>query len=98
VVEQISNALPMGFKPFFYRTVQGAESDMVLEKNGKVVALIEIKHSTVPKLNKGFRIAMEDTKSPVGFLIGKSKETYKIEKNITVTKLESFISSLLPSL
>ena len=98
VVEQISNALPMGFKPFFYRTVQGAESDMVLEKNGKVVALIEIKHSTVPKLNKGFRIAMEDTKSPVGFLIGKSKETYKIEKNITVTNLKSFISSLLPSL
>ncbi len=50
VVEQISNSLSISFRSFFYRTVQGAESDMILEKNGKIVAAIEIKHSTRPKL------------------------------------------------
>lgn len=98
VVEQISNSLPMGFRPFFYRTVQGAECDMVLEKHGKVAAVIEIKHSTVPKIAKGFRIAMEDTNAPIGFVVGKGKDTYKIDKNITVTNLESFITIILPTL
>ncbi|MFN7687021.1 MAG: ATP-binding protein [Sphingobacteriales bacterium] len=98
VVEQISNSLSISFRSFFYRTVQGAESDMILEKNGKIVAAIEIKHSTRPKLSKGFGIAMVDTKAPHGYLIGKSPDTYKIEKNITVTNLTTFLKDILPSL
>jgi hypothetical protein len=98
VVEQISNNLPLDVKPWFYRTLQGAESDMILEKNGKVIAALEIKHSSGPKLSKGFRIAMTDTATAKGYLIGNSPDTYKIDPNITVTNLRAFIENILPTL
>ncbi len=91
VIEQIINSLPSEYKPFFYRTHQGAECDLLLEKHGKVYAAIEIKHSKSPKLSKGFHIAMANTKAPQGFLIGNGEETYKSSEHVTITNLKEFI-------
>lgn len=89
---QIINHLPTEITPWFYCTHQGTECDLLLEKNGKVFASIEIKHSKSPKTSKGFHFAMADTKASKGFVIGNGEETYKIGGNITVTNLATFIN------
>ena len=87
VIEQIINSFEEERQFWFYRTHQGAECDLLIEKNGEVLAAIEIKFGTSPRVGKGFHISMEDTGAKQGFIVGNGDETYKIEENITVTNL-----------
>lgn len=98
VIEQIINTLPYTIQPWFYRTQQGAECDLLLEKNGQVMAAIEIKHSTSPAATKGFRISMQDTEAKKGYIIGKVETTYQLDPHITVTNLQDFIQQVIPTL
>lgn len=98
VIEQIAANLKEEVKTWFYRTQQGAECDLLLEHNGNILAAIEIKHGVSPKISKGFRISMEDTKAAHGFIIGNGTDTYKMEEDITITNLNYFLNNLLPAL
>lgn len=98
VVEQIINGADKELQPWYYRTQHGAECDLLLERNGKIVAAIEIKHGTNPKASKGFYISMEDTGAERGFIIGTGNEVFKTKDNITVCNLTSFIRDILPGL
>jgi len=95
VIEQIINNLGDDIQPWFYRTQQGAECDLLLEKNGKVIAIIEIKHGVAPRPGKGFRICMEDTKAAHGYIIGNGEEPYEAEERITITNLPAFLQNPL---
>ncbi len=97
VIEQIINNLHDDLQPWFYRTQQGAECDLLLEKNGKIIAAIEIKHGSSPSISKGFHISRKDTKAVNGYIIGNSEETYQIEENVTITNLQHFLRQILPS-
>lgn len=97
IIETMQNVLMDG-KVYFYRTQQGAECDLIIEHNGKVKAAIEIKISSAPQISKGFRITMADTNAQQGFVIAKINETYKIEENITITSLSTFLQDFLPKL
>lgn len=97
IIETMQNVLMDG-QAYFYRTQQGAECDLIIEHNGKVKAAIEIKISSAPQISKGFRISMTDTNAQHGFVIAKTSETYKIEENITVTPLSTFLQDFLPKL
>lgn len=44
--------------PYYYRTEDGAEVDLVFERGGRVEMAIEIKRSTAPGLSKGFGSAL----------------------------------------
>lgn len=96
VIEQIIASTQENMRPYFYRTQQGAECDLVLERNGVVEAAIEIKFSTAPSIGKGFRIALEDLKAKRAFVIGKVNESYLISEEITVCDLASFLNNYLP--
>ena len=98
VIEQIINSFEEERQFWFYRTQQGAECDLLIEKNGEVLAAIEIKFGTSPRISKGFHISMEDTDAKEGFIIGNGQETYKIEENITVTNLQTFVKDFIPKL
>ena len=98
VIEQIINQATDDLQFYFYRTHQGAECDLLIEKDGKVSAAIEIKFGTSPKVSKGFRISMEDTAAKKGFIIGNGEETFQIEENITITNLKYFIQNIIPKL
>lgn len=98
VIEQIINSFEEERQFWFYRTQQGAECDLLIEKNGEVLAAIEIKFGTSPRISKGFHILMEDTDAKEGFIIGNGQETYKIEENITVTNLQTFVKDFIPKL
>ena len=57
VLEQILQNAEASFEPYFYRTHQGAECDLVLTASSKPVYAIEIKYSAAPTLTKGNKIA-----------------------------------------
>ncbi|SEL90169.1 ATP-binding protein [Parapedobacter koreensis] len=98
VLEQIINSLDDNTHPWFYRTQQGAECDLLLEKNGKIVAAVEIKYAAVPSISKGFRISMEDTEALKGYIIANVDEAYTPEAGITVVGIAAFIREELPKL
>ena len=72
--------------------------DLILEKNNKVMAAIEIKLSTAPTISKGFRIVLEDTQAAQAFLIARVKESYHADKNILVLSLDQFLEDHLKKL
>jgi uncharacterized protein len=98
VIEQIINALPFDIQAWFYRTQQGAECDLLLERNGNIIAAIEIKRSAHPTISKGFRISMEDTGAKAGYIIGNGKETFKVAPAIFITNIADFLNTILPEM
>src|SRR3546814_7759054 len=83
ILEQIINSLDDNVRPWFYRTQQGAECDLLLEKNDRIVAAVENKYRAVPNISKGFRISMQDTNAKRGYIIAQVDETYHPEEGIT---------------
>jgi predicted AAA+ superfamily ATPase len=95
VIEQIIHNLERSIQPWFHRTQQGAECDILLERNGKVIAAIEIKHGSSPKASKGFRVAIQDTGASAAYIIGNTDNTFKIDDTITITNLSHFLTEVL---
>ena len=60
VVEQIIQLLPHSMHPFYYRTQDGSEMDLVIMKGVKPVLCIEIKYSTSHSVSKGVWQSMQD--------------------------------------
>lgn len=60
VLETLINALRPGRTPWFYRTADGAEIDLLIEEGGRPVMAIEVKRSTNPSLSRGFGQACDD--------------------------------------
>ncbi|WP_194976761.1 ATP-binding protein [Aquiflexum lacus] len=94
VIEQICNVLGDEYEYYFYRTHQGAECDLLLIRSGKVKYAIEIKNTLSPKISKGFRISMEDTKAENGILLSRIQDNYPLDSNIKAMGLGEFLLSL----
>ncbi len=77
----------------FYRTSNGAEIDLVLERGGKKLA-IECKASTAPQPSKGFYLAMDDLDIRKGWIIAPIEGSpYPLNERVTVSNLGDFILS-----
>lgn len=97
IIEEMNHKL-IDAKAYFYRTQQGAECDLIIEHNNVVKAAIEIKLSSAPQISKGYRITLADTNANKAFVIAKTTESYKIDDQITVTNLHTFLKEYLPNL
>ena len=98
VIEQIKQILPEEFDLYFYRTHNGAESDLVITHGNTPITCIEIKYTVAPKVPKGFLISVEDLKTRRNFIIIPRSDTYPIAKNITVCSLIDFLSKHVKSI
>ena len=92
VIEQILQLLSTNYQPYFYRTHNGAECDLVLTKSSKPFFAIEIKYSSTPQLTKGNIISFDDIGAKYNFVITPDSEEYFIRKDITVCSLEIFLT------
>jgi predicted AAA+ superfamily ATPase len=54
VLETLIGALGPAHSPWFYRTHDGSEIDLLLAEGGKPVVAIEVKRSTAPSVSRGF--------------------------------------------
>ncbi len=86
IIENILAGLSPRWQPFYFRTSNGAEIDLILKKGDKTIA-IEIKSSTAPKLPKNFFNAIEMVKADQALVVAPVDSAYPISKNIIVTPL-----------
>jgi predicted AAA+ superfamily ATPase len=83
VLEQILSSCALGTDFTFYRTVAGAELDLVLRRANTTVG-VEIKFSTAPKPTKGFWQALEDLGVARAYVIAPVREPYPLASNVEV--------------
>lgn len=98
VVNQIAQNVPSSIELYYYRTQNGAESDLVLVKAGRPVACIEIKLSTNPAISKGFYECINDLKTSANFVITPQGEPYKKAATIIITGIQAFFDKNLKTL
>lgn len=99
VIEQIIQLLPRTIQPYYYRTHDGSEVDLVLIKGIKPIACIEIKYSTSPTVSKGLTESIKDLNSKNNFIVTPSKEnSYFINKQVEIVGLTSFLADILPNI
>lgn len=94
-IEQICQILPYEYEPFFYRTHQGAECDLVITKSGKPHLAIEIKYTSSPKVTKGLKQSILDVGTKNNYILTPNTDDYLVSENIRVCSLVSFLSNYL---
>lgn len=97
VVEQICNNLQEAVMPYFYRTANGAEIDLVLVKGIHPIASIEIKLSTAQSLSKGSTEAVQDLQTSHNFVVTNEGGDYFLRPQWRVcnlTELTQHLSTL----
>lgn len=92
VIENIINALPR-WRAYFYRTIQGAEIDLIIEK-GLIKIAIECKASEAPKVSRSFRESIKSLQIDHAWVIAPVKEAYPVASNIDVVNLPQFIEEI----
>ncbi len=93
VIEQILAQAPLGSRPSFFRTASGNEIDLLLELPGGQLCAIEIKHSTSPKLGKGFAEVLDALQLQSGFVIAPVSEPFPLSQRAMALPL-SHISKI----
>ncbi len=99
VIEQIISLLPNNIQPYYYRTQDGAEVDLVLVKGIKPIACIEIKYSENPSLTRGLAESIKDLKTKNNYVITTGDDPlWPINKWINAVGLRSFLTDILPKI
>jgi predicted AAA+ superfamily ATPase len=92
VIQQIIAVLKPSVSPYFYRTQDGTELDLVLVKGMEPVLGLEIKLSNAPKITKGTTIASQDFGDmPVYIVTHSTTEDYAYNDPITITSFERIL-------
>jgi uncharacterized protein len=95
VIQQIIAILKPEISPYFYRTQDGTELDLVLIKGIQPILGIEIKLSNAPTITKGTTIASQDLGNIPIFVVTHSvSEEYNSKDNIRITNFENIFSIL----
>ena len=95
VIENIMAIAPTNARPYFYRTADGAEIDLVLEFGITECWAIEIKRSSAPTISKGFYIACEDLQATRKFVVYSGQDTFKIKNDISVISLADLMNEIM---
>lgn len=93
-ISQITSQLPKGVDPYFYRTADGTECDLVLVKGLTPILTVEIKYSNTVKLSAGYYHAIESIRAPQNFVLTFSSESYQLNKQVQVMSLPDFLGQL----
>ena len=92
-METIIGIFP-NWEPYFYRTVAGAEIDLVLIRGNRRVAF-EFKASTTPLVSKGFWNGLRDLDIEQAWIIAPIKESYPFHDNVTVSPLSELSRTII---
>ena len=83
VIEQVSTIIPSCWCMSFFRTIAGAEIDLLLEPGGRnPIRAMEIKYSVDPKPSKGFWSVLSDLKNARGCVVCLTGEYHPIGKGV----------------
>jgi uncharacterized protein len=87
VIENLIQAAGPGRTPYYYRTRDGAEIDLMFEQAGAPSVAVEIKRSTAPKIDTGFGIACDDLSIAHRIVIYSGNDSYQARYGARVMPL-----------
>ncbi|MCF8359338.1 MAG: ATP-binding protein [Prolixibacteraceae bacterium] len=93
VIENLTGIAP-NWEPFFYRTSNGAELDLILTFGKKVIA-VECKATKSPKLTRGFWNAVDDVQPMETWVVAPIKDAYPLKENVWVMSLTDAIHKMM---
>ena len=94
VIENLLSAAHDAIVPYFYRTEDGAEIDLVLERGGRVEMAVEIKRSTAPEVSKGFRLACAALQPRQAFVVHGGSGEWPMKDGVIATSLAGLMKRL----
>jgi predicted AAA+ superfamily ATPase len=95
VIQQIIAQLRPSVHPYYYRTQDGSELDLVLVKGLNPVLGIEIKYANAPKITKGTTVASQDLGTlPVLVVTPFATEDYELSPTTKVTDFKRLFNHL----
>ena len=94
MIENLLKVAPERTRASYYRTATGVELDLVLELPNGECWTVEIKRSTAPKLERGYRQALEDIKPDRGFVVYGGKDRYPKGQGTEVIGLQEMAQLL----
>lgn len=95
VIENLIAVAGDGRIPYFYRTEDGAEIDLLFERGGAVEIAIEIKRSTSPTLSRGFHLAREVLQPKRSYLVHGGSETWPLASGVEAISLTGLMERIL---
>lgn len=96
VVQQIIASLGYDTQPYYYRTADGSELDLVLVRGAKPVVGIEIKYTNAPTLSRGNYIASRDLGTIPLLVVTPSATDFRADKQVQVCSVASVWQYLYP--
>jgi len=93
-IETLLRVAPERAEASFYRTAAGAEIDLLLQLPGNEIWAIEVKRGTVPRVERGFHLALEDLAPDRAFIIYSGQERYPKGEGIEAIGLREMASLL----
>lgn len=93
VIDNVLGVLGRGWRAGFYRTPDGAELDLVLERGGRRLA-VECKASSAPAVTRGFWTALADLKIREAYVAAPVSASYPIGKGARVMPLPQLLAEL----
>ena len=94
VVETLIDAAGPDAAPFFYRTADGAEIDLVFEHAGEPKLAIEVKRASAPQVERGFHVACDDLGIETRIVVGAGTEDHPAKGGVKVRSLLSAIAEV----
>ena len=89
VIQQLIARLPLGVTPYYYRTQNGAELDLILVKGGKPVLSVEIRYSNSPSLKRGNTESINDLQLTNNLIVTPESNGYWLRKDVKVCSIYS---------
>jgi len=93
-IESLIAAAGDRYTPLFYRTEDGAEVDLVLERGGRVSAAIEIKRSSAPEPSKAFRLGCETLRAPERFIVHSGADRWPLPGGVEAISLQALAAQI----
>lgn len=80
--------------PYFFRTEDGSEVDLLLERGGRIEIAIEVKRTTAPDVSKGFRLAIAALRPRHAFLVHSGDAEWLMSGGVTAISLPGLMQRL----
>jgi hypothetical protein len=94
VIENLIQAAGDTCVPYFYRTADGSEVDLILERGGRVEYAVEIKRTNAPEVSRGFRLGCEATRARRKFVVHGGTDEWPMGDGITAVSLSDLVRRL----
>lgn len=96
VIQQVVATLAYDTQPYYYRTADGSELDLLLVRGGRPVVGIEIKYTNAPVLSRGNYIAGRDLGAIPLLVVTPSAQDFRPDAQAQVCSLATLWQHLLP--